>query len=79
MTKCPHCTGTSWELQEVNVRGAEFRYYAIQCSNCAAPVATVEFENITAAIADLETKIDHVGNDVASVGRVVNYIASRMS
>jgi len=47
---CPKCTNTSFELKEITVRNAKYRYMAIQCDVCGAVISTKEYFNIGSLI-----------------------------
>jgi hypothetical protein len=78
VTTCPHCKNWSWKLNEINVSGAAFRYYTVQCSSCDAPIGPVEFTNIGAKLEQIEKKIDNIAANVGSIANVVSNIANRM-
>lgn len=78
MTTCPHCKGSYYRLEAVCVSGADFNYYAVQCSNCGAPVGIVEPDNISAGIDILERKIDALASNVAALGDVLIRIVHRL-
>ena len=50
MSKCPHCEGGFFELDEVDATGAKYKHYFIQCSGCGAPFGVVEYENAGAIL-----------------------------
>ncbi|WP_438273705.1 hypothetical protein [Nitrobacter sp.] len=73
-TKCGKCEGAAFKLQEVNVNGAAYRMYAIQCTSCQTPIGVTEyFDNGSLlkkqekAIADLGQKISHIENAVNQI------------
>lgn len=54
-SRCPRseCVGTSFEIQELKVSGANFRHMAIQCSSCGAVVSVGDYLNVGAAMEKL--------------------------
>ncbi len=45
ISKCPHCTGTHFELTTVEARDARYKHHFIQCTNCGAPFSVVDYQN----------------------------------
>jgi predicted nucleic-acid-binding Zn-ribbon protein len=44
--KCPSCSNTSFELNEISINKAAWRTYGVCCSQCGAVVGVQEFFNI---------------------------------
>jgi uncharacterized Zn finger protein len=57
-SKCISCGQSSgFELAVQAVRGAEFQYGLLQCSNCGAVVGLVEDQNVSAQISQLRESV----------------------
>jgi hypothetical protein len=79
MTTCPHCKGASWNIEEIQPTGARFKYYSVQCSRCRAPAGILDYDNIGAAIEELEEKVDSMSAKIDSIGYALNQIAQRVA
>ena len=57
--RCPRtdCTGTSFEMKELNIRGANYRHLAVQCSTCGAVVGVTEIMNLGYALQKIGSKL----------------------
>lgn len=44
---CLKCGGSSFELGDIEIKDANFKLYAVRCSNCGGVVCVIEAENIT--------------------------------
>lgn len=61
---CPHCEGTSFELQEANPHGASYKQYFIQCSNCGCPFSSVPFYEATEMLRRMEKHLSAIESKV---------------
>ncbi len=64
LTKCPHCKGGFFEIQEAEPRGSAFKAMFIQCSKCGAPFAAQDYYNVGALLKDQEAKIADLSRKV---------------
>lgn len=55
--KCIKCGHTTFEMTELNVRDADWKYLSIQCSSCGAMHAVTEYYNIGYLIHQLAKKL----------------------
>ena len=51
--KCPSCSNTSFELNEITIDKAAYRTYGVCCSHCGAVVGVQEYFNIGVLIKKL--------------------------
>lgn len=58
-SRCPResCSGTRFELKELEIRDSRFRQYAVQCSACGAVVGIKEYFNVSAALELIANKL----------------------
>lgn len=64
LSRCPRgeCSGTSFELREIEPRHAAYKLHAIQCSSCGAVVGVMDYFNIGVLVRKL-AKALHVDLD----------------
>lgn len=53
---CPKCSCTTFEIQEIPIKGARYRHNAINCTACGAIIAVHEFFNVNANLAVIAQK-----------------------
>jgi len=58
MSNCPHCNRATFEIEEVEVSGAKFKL--LQCSECKAPVGTVDHNDVGELIHSWEQRLTEV-------------------
>lgn len=78
MTACPRCDNSSYRLQELQVTGARYKYYSIQCSSCHAPIGVMDWDNIGAALGELDEKVDSLSAKVDAIESALNQISRRL-
>ena len=67
MANCPHCNQASFEIEEVEVAGAQFNF--VQCSGCKAPFGVIEHTSRS----DFENRITEVLQVLVSSLQRINY------
>jgi ribosomal protein S27AE len=55
--KCPKCGGQKFEMQEIHVAAARFRYNAVLCSACGVILAVHEIKYISDQVEQLAKKL----------------------
>ncbi len=77
-SKCLSCNATRFEIKEIELMGAKWRYYAVQCATCGGVVGTVEFFNAGAKLGDIEKSMEQltgrVNNIQSSLSSLVNQL-----
>jgi hypothetical protein len=79
MTKCASCDGTFWNIELLEPHGARFKYYAVQCSSWSVPIGVLDFDNIGAAIDELESKFDELSGSINAVMSGINQILYKLN
>ncbi len=51
-SSCVKCSGTRFELKELNVSGSKFRLMAVQCASCGGVVGVQEAYNAGGLLLD---------------------------
>jgi hypothetical protein len=86
---CPHCQGTSFELQEANdIQGAKYILTVVRCADCGAPIGVLEKENVGQLLDEQDDKILALGTTLAeieqklsgvekSLGQIVRLLGNR--
>lgn len=64
MARCPYCEAKLFRMREAAIVGAQFKLVFVECSECEAPVAVMESEHLSAALAELSEKVDDVSRDL---------------
>ncbi len=66
-SRCPRsdCNGSGFELKELEVRGAKWKYLAVQCSTCGAVVALQDFVNVGQTLGMIEKKLDAIAKKLS--------------
>jgi hypothetical protein len=54
---CPKCSSSSFEMQEIRVKGSNFKWNSIQCSSCGSVVGVVEFEYVGSLLRKFARKL----------------------
>ena len=54
---CPKCNGTMFEVNELKPAGSNFRFVAINCTNCGCIVGVLDHYNIGELIYVLAAKL----------------------
>ena len=55
--RCPKCESSSFEIQEVKVKNANYRHHVINCASCGSILAVHEFFNVNARLVRLAEKL----------------------
>jgi len=80
---CPHCNGTTFEIEEIEANGARFKHYFIQCSQCGAPAGVTEYNNVGQLINELEGKVTKFQADLTSalvlISRKLDEVSRRIA
>ena len=81
---CPHCKNMYFEIKENNVQGANYRLFFVQCTQCNAPFAAMEYYDSGALLKDqekriesIEHKLSSISSAVSQIGQIVTAIANR--
>jgi predicted nucleic-acid-binding Zn-ribbon protein len=77
-TNCPKCENSAFKLQEMNVQGANYKLFAVQCVSCMTPVGIMEYYDTGSLlkgqekqIASLHQKIDQMNYNLSSLANAV--------
>ena len=70
---CPKCTNRNFGIKELVVQGANFRHYAIFCTNCGCVVGTETMQDdarnnqIIQALNDVSSQISRLSNHLSQI------------
>ena len=78
LSKCPHCDGKIFELQEVSPIGAAYKSTFVQCSGCGAPVGAMDYFNVGTLLKNQEAKIDELSRKVDQIDYSLQLIAQAL-
>ena len=56
-SKCPKCSGESFELVEGEAKGSDYKFYFVQCSSCGTVVSTHEYVHIGTQLDEIKKLI----------------------
>lgn len=54
---CGKCGGSTFEIKEVEPKGAKFKHYFVQCQKCGVPAGIVEYRNSSALVEELSKEV----------------------
>jgi predicted nucleic-acid-binding Zn-ribbon protein len=77
-TKCPKCGGGSFKLQEVDVQGAAYKMYAVQCTGCTSPIGVTEYYDSGSLLKKQEKVIAGMQQQLSNIEAYVQRIAATM-
>ena len=77
-SKCPHCSGTRFELKSIAAEGARYKLNFIQCAGCGAPFGVMEYYDIGSLFKDqevvlggLQASLDNLDHRLSAVEQLL--------
>jgi predicted nucleic-acid-binding Zn-ribbon protein len=77
-TNCVKCENSAFKLQEISVKGAKYKMFAVQCVSCSTAFGVTEYydngsllKKQETAIADLARKIDYLQSTVGQIAQLM--------
>ena len=77
-TKCWVCGNTTFEIVPLEIKGANFPFSVIRCSNCKNAISITESSYIPQLIKDINSQIKQLQNQISTLTRVLDSLTSRM-
>jgi hypothetical protein len=74
-TSCVKCETSIFKIQEMNVQGANYKLFAVQCTSCSTPVGVMEYYDNGTLLKKQEKAIADLGQKIGQIEHAVNQIA----
>jgi len=72
--QCPHCKNNFFELKENDVANANYKLFFVQCNQCGAPFAALEYYDSGALLKEQEQRLAQIENQIATITSIVSNI-----
>jgi len=60
MVTCPHCKSASFSIEGFEPTASQFRYSAVVCAGCHAPITILDFHNTGEQIKNVEKRLERI-------------------